>query len=480
MSESQESEKVENITEVKPDPDPAALNHRKPDVPHHTELATTNETLKALARTTLIVVLVWLAVEVALIAFKLKTGNADLDVVAAIDPSSLASGSGPITVIANIFHDGLPTTNASVWCIAKDPFGNCFTATNSFCDPQGRVHLEGLPPYLMRQNSEIRVYAVANRSFPRSTLRGQTVIGTSTAARQVNIIDSKLWPCTLAFFCVSIFIGLSIHVAHPIWRRPLYIGAVVATLALTATMLFAIGEAYMKVKASVTKSQTWSVGFISIFEGTYVKDIPDQWLISLTGLPRDDATNTVGIIVPDTAANTLTKPTAKGDSPPAQQPADRVNPGKTQVIQGLGAPMWVVFLGVIGAALSTVTVIVREIKDPPRFYTDPSKLPECMLSLVQNQFYVLFAPLGAIFVYQALVLAGAAVQPFVVAIAALGAGATLNVLLRLAISKASGALLPDSQKSTIDSDEPPKKAPPPADLPRNSGIPTVANIKTGI
>jgi hypothetical protein len=70
-----------------------------------------------------------------------------------------------------------------------------------------------------------------------------------------------------------------------------------------------------------------------------------------------------------------------------------------------------------------------------------------MLALVQNQFFTLFAPLGGIFTYQALVLAGAALQPFVVAVAALGAGATLNVLLHLAISKATDALLTASQKN---------------------------------
>jgi hypothetical protein len=125
--------------------------------------------------------------------------------------------------------------------------------------------------------------------------------------------------------------------------------------------------------------------------------------------------------------------------------------------------MWVVFLAVIGAALSTVAVIVNEISTPTTFSTqdpkeDPKELRERLLVLVQNQFFMIFAPLGGIFIYQALILGGAAAQTFVVAIAALGAGATLNILLKLALSKASEALMTDSQKQKKAEEDAQKKA----------------------
>ncbi|HZR20574.1 MAG TPA: hypothetical protein VFE51_25050 [Verrucomicrobiae bacterium] len=251
-------------------------------------------------------------------------------------------------------------------------------------------------------------------------------------------MDSKLWPCTLAFFCVSILFGMAIQVVDTEWRRQLYVASVMTALGVTAGMLFAIAEAYMRVKASVTAGQTWSVGFVSIFEGTYVKDLPEQWLISMTGPPRDGN---------GTAPVTVHNKATKGESAAPSQAPD---PGSVplKVIQSLGAPMWVVFLAVIGAALSTVALIVKEIRSPPSFFApDPAELRERMLILVQNQFFMLFAPLGSIFVYQGLVLGAAASQPFVVGVAALGAGATLNTLLSLAVSKASNALEPSSQKT---------------------------------
>ena len=56
-----------------------------------------------------------------------------------------------------------------------------------------------------------------------------------------------------------------------------------------------------------------------------------------------------------------------------------------------------------------------------------------MEDIVLHQFYLLFSPLGAIFVYQLLVIADTAGQAVTVAIAALGAGSTLNILLDKAV-----------------------------------------------
>jgi len=60
--------------------------------------------------------------------------------------------------------------------------------------------------------------------------------------------------------------------------------------------------------------------------------------------------------------------------------------------------------------------------------------------IVLHQLYILFAPLGGVFLYQILVLADAVTQPVSVAIAALGAGATLNILLAKAVGSAEAAL----------------------------------------
>ena len=59
---------------------------------------------------------------------------------------------------------------------------------------------------------------------------------------------------------------------------------------------------------------------------------------------------------------------------------------------------------------------------------------------------MLFSPLGAIFVYQLMVAAGAVGQPITVAVAALGAGSTMNLLLDKAVLASKKAL----DKSTLE------------------------------
>jgi hypothetical protein len=411
----------------------------------------------ALARYVLMVVLMVGVVWGSMLFFKLlgtdgEAGHSGLEVVAGIDRVSQGWSSTDRSNVTNTFavagrvlDDGIPADRTLVWCIVRDEAGNRFSPTNVYTDAQGQFRAEGIPAILGQASSNIRVYArqaTTNTGwFKTPPKKGECVIAIDGVSRPSSIMDSRLWPCTLGFFCISILVGLSIHVMGAEWRPQLYFCSVCTALLLTMSMLWAIAEAYMKVKTSVTPGQTWSIGFISIFEGAYIKDVPKQWLISLTGPPeapkapeRDPAKLDSG------QTNNVAIPSATGQ--PAIGPA--VAPA---LIQGLGAPMWVVFLAVIGAALSTVALIVNEIKTPPNFaMQDPEVLRERLLGLVQNQFFMLFAPLGGIFIYQALVLAGAASQQFVVAVAALGAGATLNILLSLALTKASAALMPESQK----------------------------------
>ncbi len=97
----------------------------------------------------------------------------------------------------------------------------------------------------------------------------------------------------------------------------------------------------------------------------------------------------------------------------------------------------------------TLLIIVSEIKDRPDFdklRADPpdeaevKKFREKIENIVRHQFYMLFSPLGAIFVYQLMVAAGAVGQPITVAIAALGAGSTMNLLLDKAVLASKKAL----------------------------------------
>jgi hypothetical protein len=99
----------------------------------------------------------------------------------------------------------------------------------------------------------------------------------------------------------------------------------------------------------------------------------------------------------------------------------------------------------MGAGILTVSLIVGEIGNPPG--DDPAEIRRRVQKVVRHQFFILFAPVGAIFVYQLLVVAQAAGNDVTVAIAALGSGIALNSLLNAAIRRAT-SVIEGSRKSS--------------------------------
>jgi hypothetical protein len=86
-------------------------------------------------------------------------------------------------------------------------------------------------------------------------------------------------------------------------------------------------------------------------------------------------------------------------------------------------------------------LIVHEVGHQP----DPSNTKEVRRRIemfVRHQLFMLFAPLGAIFVYQFLVITESATQPAGVALVSLGAGLTLTTLLERALSAAQTTFPP--------------------------------------
>jgi drug/metabolite transporter (DMT)-like permease len=107
------------------------------------------------------------------------------------------------------------------------------------------------------------------------------------------------------------------------------------------------------------------------------------------------------------------------------------------MVHSFGAPVWVIFLTVLGAGLLTIILVIQGVSGPPKFEPlDEAEVGQRMRAILEHQFFVLFAPLSGIFIFQLLVIAGAAKEPVTVATVILGAGATLNVLLARAVKSA--------------------------------------------
>ena len=126
-------------------------------------------------------------------------------------------------------------------------------------------------------------------------------------------------------------------------------------------------------------------------------------------------------------------------------------------MKGFGAPLWVLFLSVIGAGISTISLVVHEISDPPDFSEAvKNKIARKTLRkrfqvLVEHEFYILFAPIGGVFVYQLMVLSNVVNEPVTVAVAALGAGFSINALISRAVK--SSADLIKSKENEVASNE---------------------------
>ena len=174
--------------------------------------------------------------------------------------------------------------------------------------------------------------------------------------------------------------------------------AVLFTVAMIAYI--AVGLRFVH---SMEPDEILNLGWASVFNGTYIHDIQPEWLISISSPVLSTAN--LGVA------------------------GEEILPAS-----GFGAPLWVLLLAVIGAALLTVSLMVKEIGARPDV-DDETEMRKSGERIVRHQFFIFFAPLGAIFIYQLLLAGKAANEPITVAIAALGAGATLNALLNRAIAE---------------------------------------------
>ena len=217
-----------------------------------------------------------------------------------------------------------------------------------------------------------------------------------------------------------ILFGLFLPVTTPSWAKFKYWLSVFLALAFVFFSVVYIGSILAKFTTTARSGDISSLGFATIFEGTYVKDQQQEWILSLTAPSKP---------------TTVTPVKVGGTPPPAAGEKPVVINGETvqrsgETVQGLGAPLWVLFLGVFGAAMFTINMIANEIKNPPDFNAIASPdLHNRIQVIVQQQIFCFFAPVVGIFVYQFLVVAGAASQPVTVGVTALGAGATLSFLL---------------------------------------------------
>jgi hypothetical protein len=335
-----------------------------------------------------------------------------LDIVASLIPQSPERWG----VRGRVFLDGQPVPQALMWVIARDAKGNREAPDATTTDEKGGFLIEPVPTMIAGQpvrEAVVHARDPSPRPWIRTLLspppRGEEllVIGHGPL-RRVQVSGWVLVLLPALFFCSLLFAILADG------RRWQYVLSIALALLLTAGVLAAISAGLSYVHTHGDRNEILSLGFASLFRGRYVKDVEPEWLFSLSA-PREPPRSSEG-----------------GAPAPDGEPS-------SAVVHGFGAPLWVLLLSVVGAGLMTVSILVSQITHRPSFQ-EPVAVRWHMELIARHQLLILFAPLGAIVVYQLLVMASLATQPVAVAVISLGAGLTLTALLDKAVQAALGFL----------------------------------------
>jgi hypothetical protein len=338
------------------------------------------------------------------------------------------------TVSGIVTHNEVPFPAASVFVVATDGFGNKVGAFAPATKADGTFEVKIGP--LTSATAGDRTFSdlqVTARKTETGYFRDHQMEGTLTVKlKRGGIIQDfrpQLRNLVLTLFATSL--ALAIFTPSQLWAARLqHFASIFVTCVLSASVVVAFGYG-MSLVDNLPERDAARLGFATIFRGSYVADLPDEWLVSLTS-PPDRFRKDTAVIVPKSP-----NPQNAADAPKLDDPITTRKPSET--FSGVGAPLWFLFVGTIGAMLLTFDLVVTEIGAPASFGPDGNSRRELRLRLqryVQHSFFVLFSPFVGLFVYQ--VVAGTRIcsAPILVGIIALGTGPILPILLERGVRQA--------------------------------------------
>jgi len=369
---------------------------------------------------------------------------------------SLHSAGDHSEIKGRVVQDGDAVGKALVWVIVEYANGQRDSPPATQTDENGGFSVTPVPTTLGTDKNRIVEATIHARKeipaphFYRSatTLRGEDrVRAAGTVSQQtVELSPLKLLPLPAIFLISAMlpFIGDPTRLKH--------VFAIILAFFFTGLMIVYLSLGLKYVNTAGKTDGIIALGFASVYQGTYVKDVQPEWLFSLTAPPPKPSEQVLAETKPaaDTAPvsaapqagakpSAPTAPSSGGSTAPAQTestPAPKIQTEAVPIDHGFGAPLWVLLVSVLGAGVLTMGLIVGEIGDLPDA-DEADKIRKRLQAIVQHQFYILFAPVGVIFVYQILVVGSAAASDLTVAIAALGAGASLSALVSKAVAYAT-------------------------------------------
>lgn len=328
----------------------------------------------------------------------------ELQIIASAD----AVGDSSWTIRGRILHAGQPVANASVYAIATAENGQADASLSEASDALGAFLIPNVPMSLGYSRTKGRMEVEIFASVARDT----SGVIEGSAVLTLDPTRLKRWvPLSItAVLVVPLMFLISIGIA--LWDVPKdnsilalrkYYVSVFLALIFAFTMIGYISLGLRLVNATDSTADVLSLGFANIYQTSYVENAGDEWVFSLT-------------------------------SPPSLALENELD-------RGFGAPLWVILLTVVGSVLFTISLIVKQAKNP---IEEQARLEirSRIQEIINHQFFILFAPLGAVIIYQMQVKIEAASSTIAVALVALAAGVTVNLVLQHTLRLVEGLMRP--------------------------------------
>ncbi|UCD16462.1 MAG: hypothetical protein JSV44_08325, partial [Candidatus Zixiibacteriota bacterium] len=319
-----------------------------------------------------------------------------------------------------VLSDGKSVDSALVWAVLKDTMRNKCSPEGVWTTQKGEFKILS-DSVLLDTVKEVTVYARKDSKASGDAVEGNELLRGSRRIK-LNVLIFIVFPVIFIISFLVPFLTLN-------WRWKYGISIVSGILfAFGMIVLIGAGLYHINMNYSPEEDETLSLGFASVIHNTYVPDVAKDWIFTLS--------SPLQLSLGQGGAET-------------EQPG--IEGG--HIIKSFGAPLWVLLLAVVGSAVLTVSIVVSEIKNRPNFsllyslydnegnpgeteYKELEEFRSRLDRVIRHQFNILFSPIGAIFVYQSLVLTDAANNLIFVAFAAFGAGAALSIILDKAIGYA--------------------------------------------
>ena len=325
-----------------------------------------------------------------------RFGTGELLVIASARPV----GDTSWTIRGRVLHSGTSVARASVYAIAIAENGQGHVSERVVSDTTGAFVIENVPMAVAYNQATDRIEVEIIASLMRDT--ASVVEGSSILildpTRQKRWVPLPVGAVVVVPLIFLISIGIALYDVpkeRPKLATLKYYSAVLLSLIFAFTMIGYISLGLRFVNSIDSTADVLSLGFANIYQANYVENMGGEWVFSLT-------------------------------SPPSLATKDQLD-------RGFGAPLWVILLAVVGSGLFIISLIVKQVKDPIGEHMKREVVRARVQEIVKHQFFILFAPLGAVIVYQLQVTVDAASSTITVALVALAAGVAVNVILERAL-----------------------------------------------